>query len=327
MLERIGAATPDLIYAKDREGRMIFANPAVLQVIGLPWDAIKGRLDSEWHPDIAEANRFMETDARIMAQGELENLEETLTGPLGRQTYLSTKSPLRDEEGEVIGIFGISMNISERKAEEAHQKFLMEEMNHRVKNTLATVQAMARQTLKKSGISSGVWDSFEGRLIAMSTAHELLTREKWVGADVATIVGKALRVHQSGAGDVFAIDGPAVLVDAQTALALAMALHELGTNAMKYGALSVPLGRVSIRWMIDNDARGHVLDFRWNESGGPPVEPPASRGFGSRLIKQAFSHHGDNSAEIDFLPQGVEFRTRIVLSSAAGAESPEAAGH
>jgi two-component sensor histidine kinase len=174
---------------------------------------------------------------------------------------------------------------------------------------------MARQTLKLSGINRTVWDAFEGRLIAMSRAHDLLNGEDWVGADVVSIVAEALKVHTGTERASFDIDGPAALVDAQTALSLAMVLHELGTNALKYGALSKPGGRIAIRWQVEDDTRGKVFDLRWNEHGGPKLNKPAHRGFGSRLVEQAFSQHDIDHARLEFLPQGVQFRLRIVLPS------------
>jgi PAS domain S-box-containing protein len=313
LLQTIGNVTPDLIYAKDRSGRMTYANPAVLNAVGRSWDDIAGRLDTEWHADAAEAQRFVDNDARIMSAGVTETLEENLTGPDGVRTYLSTKGPLKDADGEVVGLFGISVDITARKKAEAQARFLMQEMNHRVKNTLAVVQAMARQTLKAASVDRAAWDAFEARLIAMARAHDALTRDSWSGAEVGVIVAEALEMHDPARVRRFDVDGPAVMLDAQTALALSMALHELGTNALKYGALSTPEGHVAIRWQVDTDARGRVLDLRWNENGGPRVVAPSRRGFGSRLIEQAFSQLDADSARVEYLPQGVEFRLRAVL--------------
>lgn len=261
LLAKIGEATPDLIYAKDLKSRMIFANRAVLAVLGKSWDDIRGKSDDEWHDDAEEGRRFVDADARVMASGTTEELEETLTGVNGTHTYLSSKSPLRAEDGTVIGIFGISKNITERKNEEQLRQILLNELDHRVKNTLALVQAMARQTFKYAGIDNAIWNAFEGRLTSMSKAHNLLIQQSWVGADVADIVSEGLVAHGGRHADCFKIAGPAAWVDAQTALALAMAFHELGTNAIKYGALSVPEGCVDIYWEVDNEADVPMLNL------------------------------------------------------------------
>ena len=314
LLAKIGEATPDLIYAKDLNSRMIFANRAVLAVLGKSWEHIRGRSDDEWHDDPAEGLRFVEADARVMRSGQTEELEEILTGVDGSQTYLSSKSPLRAQDGTVIGIFGISKNITERKNDERLRQILVNELDHRIKNTLGLVQAMARQTFKHAGIDKAIWDAFEGRLVAMSKAHGLLTRQSWVGADIADVVAEGLIAHGGQHADCFLITGPYAWLDAQAALAVAMAFHELGTNAIKYGALSVPGGRVIISWELGNVGDVPVLDLCWREEGGPPVTEPRHKGFGSRLIQQAFAKGAPNAARVDYLPGGIEFRVRCGLS-------------
>jgi two-component sensor histidine kinase len=244
-------------------------------------------------------------------------MEETLSGAGGTKTYLSTKSPLRATDGSVIGLVGISMDITGRKKAEAQRQLMMEELNHRVKNTLAMVQVMARQTLKGAATDSLAWDAFESRLIAMSQAQDMLTREHWVGADIRDIVADAFKMHGLQRSGCVEMEGPSARVDAQTALALAMVLHELGTNALKYGALSRPDGVVKASWRVEACAAERVLDFCWRETGGPKVQPPARRGFGSRLIEQAFDQHGGERTHIDYLAGGVVFHARIGLSDDA----------
>lgn len=313
LLANIRDATPDLIYAKDTQSRMVFANRAVLHALGKSWDEIRGKSDVEWHPNPIEAREFVAADARIMAEDRSETLEEVLTVGGVPQTYLSSKSPLRAEDGRVIGLFGISMNITARKNEERLRKLLMDELDHRVRNTLAVVQAMALQTLKHSGIEKTVWAAFEGRLQAMAQAHTLLTRDSWEGADIRQIVHEVLKVHGEDHIDRFDITGAEVWIDAQNALSLSMAIHELGTNALKYGALSTPEGRVAISWNADAAEAPRMFDFRWQEGGGPQVLAPSRRGFGSKLIEQAFGHSGGSVAEVDYDAAGVRFHARFPL--------------
>lgn len=314
LLAKIGESTPDLIYAKDLKSRMIFANKAVLTVLGKTWEDIRGRSDDDWHDDPQEGRKFVEADARIMESGETQQLEEILTGVDGTQIYLSAKSPLRASDGSVIGIFGISKNITERKNEERLRQILLNELDHRVKNTLGLVQAMARQTFKNSNIDKGIWEAFEGRLISMSKAHGLLTRQSWVGAEITDIVSEGLLAHGGKDPTRFKISGPSAWVDAQTALSLAMAFHELGTNAIKYGALSVPEGNVTISWNIHSDGNdAPMLEIYWQEEGGPTVVEPTQKGFGSKLITAAFAQTAGHVAQVAYHPEGIQFHVRFAL--------------
>lgn len=313
LLANIRSSTPELIYAKDTQSRMIFANLAVLRAIGKSWEEVRGKSDVEWHSDLIEAQRFVAADALVMAADKSASMEEVMTVGGVPQTYLSSKCPLRAEDGRVIGLFGISMNITARKNDETLRKLLLDELDHRVRNTLAVVQAMARQTLKHSGIEKTVWAAFEGRLQAMAQAHTLLTRDSWEGADIRKIVHEVLKVHGEGHIDRFDIAGSEVWVDAQNALALSMAIHELGTNALKYGALSTPHGRVAISWYADVSEAPPIFDFRWQERDGPEVRAPSRRGFGSKLIEQAFKHDGSSIAEVVYDASGVRFHARFPL--------------
>jgi len=315
LLAKIGEATPDLIYAKDLKSRMIFANRAVLAVLGKTWEEIRGRSDDEWHDDPEEGRKFVEADASIMESGETQELEEILTGVNGTQIYLSAKSPLRSPDGSVIGIFGISKNITKRKNDERLRQILLNELDHRVNNTLALVQALARQTFRNSRIDKVIWEAFEGRLVSMSKAHRLLTRQSWVGADIAEIVAEGLLAHGGQDPKRFSISGPSAWVDAQTALSLAMAFHELGTNAIKYGALSVPEGCVTIFWEIDNtNDDTAMLDVHWREEGGPIVVEPAQKGFGSTLIQASFAQNATQFVQVKYPPAGIEFHVRFALT-------------
>jgi PAS domain S-box-containing protein len=320
LLASIGESTPDFIFAKDINSRMVFANQAVLKTMGKSWEDIRGKSDDQWHDNLDEGRTIVAADARIMAQGTSESLEEVVTTADGPQTYLSTKWPLRAADGRVIGLFGISKNITARKAEEQLRQLLVDELDHRVRNTLALVQVIARQSLKPAAIDKAIWQAFEGRIQAMADAHTILTRESWEGGDVRRIVGQALAIHGKDHGRRFDISGDDVWIDAGNALALAMALHELCTNALKYGALSVPEGRVAIRWQIAVADGQTIFDFEWQESGGPAVVAPARRGFGSKLIETAFGPQGRDMVRVDYAPAGVIFHARLKLGTRSAAE-------
>jgi two-component sensor histidine kinase len=178
-----------------------------------------------------------------------------------------------------------------------------------VKNTLASVQAIAFQTLRGDVPLAEARARFEARLMALSAAHNLLTEENWGGASLERVVEDSTR-HLGGSGR-FDMEGGPLRLAPRAALALAMALHELGTNAAKYGALSAEAGRVAIAWTVDEDR----LRLEWRESGGPPVEPPKRRGFGSRLIERGLDADLGGSAALRFEPEGL--RCEIEASLAA----------
>ncbi|WP_414471343.1 sensor histidine kinase [Microvirga sp. M2] len=192
----------------------------------------------------------------------------------------------------------------ERRATE-HQRVLINELNHRVKNTLATVQSISAQTLRTADGKEEAREALEMRLLALSRAHDVLTRESWEGADLVEVVANALKPYEIPGETRFHIEGPHVRVTPRMSLALAMALHELATNAVKYGALSNKAGTVQVLWTVQNGAAPPRLSLRWTETGGPPVVAPRRRGFGSRLIERSLAQDLDGHVEIAFPPTGV----------------------
>ncbi len=192
----------------------------------------------------------------------------------------------------------------EKRAAE-HQRLLIDELNHRVKNTLATVQSISAQTLRTAETKEDARDALEMRLLALSRAHDVLTRESWDGADLGEVVERALEPYQNSGESRFQIEGPHVRVTPRMSLALAMALHELATNAVKYGALSNKAGMIEVSWKVQNGAAPPRLTLRWIEVGGPPVVAPRRRGFGSRLIERSLANDLDGHVDIAFAPTGV----------------------
>lgn len=203
-----------------------------------------------------------------------------------------------DADGRPVRFLGCFFDISDIKAAETHRTLLTRELNHRVKNTLAVVQGLIRQTLKDEPIGDAARQSLEGRLATLAAAHDILTRESWAAADVRDIVAGTV------AADRLDADGPAVHVDPRLAVSLAMALHELATNAAKYGALSADGGRVSVGWRVDGERPGRFR-LRWQERGGPPVAPPTRKGFGLRMIERALAAEAHGSVRLDFQRDGL----------------------
>ena len=192
----------------------------------------------------------------------------------------------------------------ERRATE-HQRLLIDELNHRVKNTLATVQSIAAQTLRTADTAEAAREAVEMRLLALSRAHDVLTRESWEGADLMEVVRRALEPYQVHGESRLTITGPQVRLSPRMSLALAMALHELATNAVKYGALANKTGTVEVSWAVQNGTAPPRLILRWSEAGGPPVVAPGRRGFGSRLIERSLAQDLGGQVEIAFASSGV----------------------
>ncbi len=193
---------------------------------------------------------------------------------------------IRDpQSGRTQRVIGVAIDITERKLAELRQQMLLKELSHRVKNTLAIVQSIAMQTLRGTKDPSQFASVFEARLLSLASAHGLLTQRAWEGAGLGDIVRGAIGPFLSSAGEsAFQLSGPSVDIPANSTITLALMLHELLSNAAKYGSLSVPGGRVAILWQVTKSGEGSRLDLNWKEEGGPPAAEPARRGFGTRLL-------------------------------------------
>jgi CHASE1-domain containing sensor protein/two-component sensor histidine kinase len=203
--------------------------------------------------------------------------------------------------------------IAARKRIEEHQKLLLDELNHRVKNTLATVQSIAAQTLRSSPDLRGFRQAFEARLIALSQAHNLLSLSNWRGVELGELVRRELIPHGVDDPNRIAVAGERVMLPPAVAVAIGMALHELATNAARHGALSSTAGRVEVSWSVSPDSDASLLRLQWQEHGGPPVQQPKRRGFGSRMIEQGLKHDLRGEAKLHFDSTGVRCVIEAVL--------------
>ncbi|HHY51058.1 MAG TPA: PAS domain S-box protein [Alphaproteobacteria bacterium] len=222
-----------------------------------------------------------------------------------------TVSPIVSASGRIVGASKIARDITERRKAEETKAMLLGEMKHRIKNNIATVRAFATMTLRHT--SDEERQAFLARLQALGEAHDLLTHRDWDRARLGDVVARALRPFRGLGPDRIVPSGPDVAIDANKVLLVALALHELATNAIKYGALSTPQGRIAVTWTgVENG----ILTLRWQESGGPEVKPPTRTGFGSRLVERSFS--GDiGSATFDFDPRGLVCTLRMHLTPQA----------
>ncbi|HEY9234499.1 MAG TPA: HWE histidine kinase domain-containing protein [Phenylobacterium sp.] len=210
-----------------------------------------------------------------------------------------------EPDGRCVRVVGAALDITSRKTTEAHLRLMVNELNHRVKNSLAIVQAIAAQTLRGDAVPDEVREAFTDRLLALSKAHDVLTDERWVGASLHDLARQAAEPYETDGAGRFVIEGPPVNLNPKSAIAVALAFHELATNAAKYGALSTPEGKVSIRWSTRTDAEGTHLHLTWQETGGPQVSAPTTTGFGARLLTKGLAAELRGAVDLAYPPSGV----------------------
>lgn len=220
--------------------------------------------------------------------------------------------PLRNEDGDIVGVINCFQDITDRKLAQDRQALLVNELNHRVKNTLATIQAIASHTFR-AGVGNDAPKWFEARLHALSHAHEILARETWNGANLGELVTLIGAPWRGESADRSAMSGPDIHLEPKLALSLAIALHELFTNAAKYGALSKDKGRVHVEWSLQSLQGTRAVKIHWQEFDGPVVQPPKQRGFGSRVIERTLVREHDAVVALEFLPEGVRCKLEIPL--------------
>ncbi len=295
-------SSADAIISKNLDGIIQSWNKAAERIFGYTAEEATGRHISLLIPE----DRLEEEPgiiARIRKGERIEHYETVRRRKDGSLIDISlTVSPVKNSDGHVIGASKIARDITEKKRAEEARELLLHEIKHRVKNTLGTVQAIAAQTFREGPRHER--EAFVGRLRALSSAHDLLTQQEWHHVLVTGVIARALAPFQENRTERFRLSGSEAVLNANQALLLAMALHELATNAVKYGALSNAAGTVALSWHVAQDAEGKSLRLEWRESGGPPVGPPARKGFGSTLIERALrQEHGHSCFE--FHPDGV----------------------
>ena len=289
-------------------GEILEANDSFCALLRRPREALLGTsFQSLAHAD--HLDEVLASSAALLA-GERETCaaERLFQVPDGEIWIHLTASMVRVED-EPAYILAIISDISARKeaetATQRHQgqlRLLINELNHRVKNTLATVQSMAAQTLRNEPDPAIAFEKFEARLMGLSGVHDILTRESWHGAALHEVAQRALRPFDE-AGVRVSIEGPAVRLQPGGALTMALIFHELATNALKYGALSNIEGHVRLAWAYDPDTR--ALETTWTEQGGPTVREPTRKGFGSRLIERSLRGELKGEAAMDYRPAGL----------------------
>lgn len=263
---------------------------------------------------------------KAMESGERVRAEMKAKVDGATRWYDISISPLKNRAGHVIGLTGAAIDISERKGWEQHLRLLMRELTHRSKNLLAVIQAMARQTARHTDSVEAFIERFGARLHALAGSHDLLVQESWQRASIRDLIGSQLGHYSDLLGTQIQVKGPIVYFNPDAAQNLGMALHEMATNAAKYGALSVPQGIVSISWEWKGKGTKRVLRLNWRESGGPAVKAPSNRGFGSQVIERNLTRALGAAVKLDYVATGfkaeMDLPAKLTVDELDG-ETPE----
>ena len=315
-LAAIVVSSDDAIVGKTLDGCVTSWNAGATRIFGYePKEMIGQSIIKIIPPELRQEED--EILAKLKRGEHIAHYETVRLAKDGRRLNISLSvSPVLDKTGRIIGASKIARDVTEKKRVEAIQRVLIEELNHRVKNTLAMTQAIASQSLRHARSASDFVESFTGRVQALAKAHSLLTDRKLEGAELTELVREQVTL---GVADQRVIcSGPMVILGAQPAIHLALVLHELATNARKYGGLSVPQGRLSVKWEVHSSgSRTLLLD--WTESGGPQVSAPLTAGFGTTLIERTLQTHS-GEATVRYGVTGVTCKLRLPLGETARPE-------
>lgn len=295
---------PAAAWLSRADGKLEFINPAMVEALGRPAEELLGEGWMEAvHPDDRAALLIARASARA-TRGPV-SFEGRFLTPDGQVRIVQLYGrPRFDAAGAFRGHVGTANDVTEIRAAEQRNRVLINELNHRVKNVLATVQSLVVQTLRDHEVDREVEEAITDRLIGLATGHDLLTRENWRGAELTDVSKETTKAYNHGGR--IALAGPKVRISPKTAIALSMALNELATNAAKHGALSSPEGRVQLNW----ERLDGTVTLEWRESGGPTVTAPPRTGFGSRLFGRVLAGELGAPAELIYAPSGLVCRIR-----------------
>ena len=244
----------------------------------------------------------------------IRGMEAVAERPDGtRVPFIPYPTPIHDASGALVGAVNMLVDITGRKRAEEHQSVLIRELHHRIKNTLATVQAIMESTARSSPTTDDFRTAFSGRIQSLANAHSILTDAVYQAVPLKDLLRAELNAHDEGAARRVTLTGPDVSISSDITVPLGMAVHELSTNAAKHGALSVPAGTVEVIWSVQIEAGGNTLVIQWIERDGPPVAPPARRGFGSKLLEHLLTSQVGGQTTLEYKPEGLYARIVIPL--------------
>ena len=304
-----------------KEDRAVWENDRMYQLFGhensdgaLSFGEVLDR-----YIDPAEKEAIVADSQRALQSGEVNSVLH-IRRKDGRWRYIEIIGTVEtDDGGQPVRIVGVMADITERRHSEERQALLIAELDHRVKNALARITSLITSTRAGASSLDGFIDGLTGRVHSMARAHQLLSREHWTGVDLDLLVKEHLEAYDAPGR--FVISGPTIKLSAEATQALSMVLHELATNAAKYGALSSAEGRVHVGWSVETDVAAgpprEMIALTWTETGGPLVTPPHSTGFGTKVIRMPVVYELDGKVELVFEPHGVICRIRIPLERVA----------
>jgi len=303
------------VYTQDRGLRYTsITNP----ILGRQIEDILGRTDGDIFPEESRA-AIVDLKNEVLTSGQAKTAEVAINEGAGLRWHDLHVEPLRNELGDIVGLASASVDVTERKEGEAHLRLLLRELTHRSKNLLAVIQAMARQTARHAGSIDAFLGQFAARLQALAASHDLLVRESWHGASLVELIRSQLSPYFDRASSQVTIEGPDVALKPEAAQNLGLALHELAANAQKFGALSVPDGRVSISWARVGDAGNEAIELNWREQLGPKVKLRRKRGFGSLVIERNLARALNAQVDLAFDPDGLHCHVLIPVSQTLAA--------
>lgn len=305
-------SSADGVYCIDRDGLTTLCNASFLKMLGFAReeDVIGKDLHEIIHHARANGSPCQKEDCpiyRAVHSGRHMHVpDELLFRADGTSFSVEYWALPIVRDGEIQGAVCTFIDLTERKRAEARQQLLNRELAHRVKNTLAMVQAIVAQSLRNAATPKEAMQVINERLFALGKAHNILTQTQWGTAPIMDVVEGAIAVHNTASRRIH-VSGPMIDLGAKAALAITMAMHELCTNAVKYGALSTETGKVLIEWSVTGGAANAMFRLTWRECGGPPVAPPTRKGFGSRLIAEAIGADLKGRARLDFPEEGASW--------------------
>jgi two-component system CheB/CheR fusion protein len=305
----------DAVVSISPDGRVRSWNPGAERLFGYPAEtAIGWPIAFLSVPD--QIGRHAASIAKVR-KGEVPGPVETILRRRdGTDVHVElTLTAIRGADGAVMAVAAIIRDISERKRAEAQSTLLLHELSHRVKNALASVQSLALETLRTAPTLDVFREAFVARLMALSSAHDLLVEREWRDAGLRDVLEAELAPYQSVGYVRWTATGPDIRLTPKMTLALGMAFHELATNASKFGALSVSAGHIDISWWGENAKDGRRLHVLWVERDGPAVETPGRKGFGSRLIAEGLAFELDGPVQLDYLPTGIRCTMDVPMES------------
>ncbi|QND58956.1 HWE histidine kinase domain-containing protein [Mesorhizobium huakuii] len=293
--------------AKEPGNPIIFANDAFLALTGYAREEVLGQPFNFLMADSTDARALKRIKAEFEANAEA-GTEILYRRKDGSEFWASLfANPVQDKSGAIVQYFASFVDLTKHKEEQAQSKMLIDELNHRVKNTLATVQSIVWQASRANSDPRAIREAVESRLFALSRSHNLLTRENWHSAGLLDVLHDALEPFDvtDGRAERLAISGENIRLSTRAALALGIAFNELATNAVKYGAFSNDKGSIRIDWTIEPAPDDRRLILCWREKDGPPVTPPSRQGFGSRVIERGLTHELEGTVQLDYRPDGL----------------------